>query len=237
MWIKSRKKAGGPKKRSNGGEGGTVGKKQKKEKLSKESATKSTRVQTSFDDDCDADLDKMLLNAMEDRNQKDQFVEPISSISVAQKCLTPLTQLNEEKDLFTEFFVVPPSAQNIPSVDVSSQLETIVPERIDQSVNHFDDIQLEDPNNWSNESLEAIYMAYQAQEQNSSLLGYQTVPETYGNFPFEVIQPIPVEKSYDQGYNSNKSFPEDFHVYPPEQYQNNYWSNMEKDNAAFSSPN
>uniref|UniRef100_A0A8R1I9E1 T-box domain-containing protein n=1 Tax=Caenorhabditis japonica TaxID=281687 RepID=A0A8R1I9E1_CAEJA len=41
MWIKSRKKAEGPKKRSSGGDGGTVEKKQKKEMLSKGKATKS----------------------------------------------------------------------------------------------------------------------------------------------------------------------------------------------------
>uniref|UniRef100_A0A8R1EFV9 T-box domain-containing protein n=1 Tax=Caenorhabditis japonica TaxID=281687 RepID=A0A8R1EFV9_CAEJA len=219
MWIKSRKKAGGPKKRSSGGEGGTFGNKQKKEK--------------SFDDDCDADLDEMLWNAMNDRKQKNQLVESIPSTSVAQELSTPLTHFNEEnEDLFTEFSVVPPSAQNVPSPGVTYQLETIVSEQIDQYVNQSAEVQLEDPNNWSNESLKAIYMAYQAQEQISSLLGYQIIPVKY-----EVIQPIPVEKSYDQGYNSNKSFPEDFHVYPPEQYQNNYWSNMENDNAAFFSPN
>uniref|UniRef100_A0A8R1IZM7 T-box domain-containing protein n=1 Tax=Caenorhabditis japonica TaxID=281687 RepID=A0A8R1IZM7_CAEJA len=245
MWIKSRKKAGGPKKRSNEGEGGTVGKKQKKEKLSKGKATKSERVQTSFDDDCDADLDEMLLNAMDDRNQNEKFAEPIPSTSAAPESSTSLISLNEEKeDLFTEFFVVPPSSQNFPRPDLNYQFETIAPEK----TNQFDVIPLEDPNNWSNESLEAIFMAYQAQEQNLLLFGCQTVPEPYGTVPIgkecygqvqvtpEVIQPIPVQRIYDQGYNSDQSFPEDFHVYPPEQYQNNHWSNVKKYNSEFSSP-
>uniref|UniRef100_A0A8R1HUX2 T-box domain-containing protein n=1 Tax=Caenorhabditis japonica TaxID=281687 RepID=A0A8R1HUX2_CAEJA len=220
MWIKSRKNAGGAKKRSNRGERGPVGKKQKKECLVKGKATKSKRVQTSFDDECDADLDEMLLIAMNDRKQKDQLVESIPSTSVAQELSTPLTHFNEEnEDLFTEFFVVPPSAQNVSSVDVNNQLEIISLDQIDPPVNQFSEVQLEDPNNWSNESLEAIYMAYQAQEQNSLHLGYQTVPEPNGNFQFgqecygqvqlapEEFQQIPVEQSYDQGYTSDHSFP------------------------------
>uniref|UniRef100_A0A8R1J0E8 T-box domain-containing protein n=2 Tax=Caenorhabditis japonica TaxID=281687 RepID=A0A8R1J0E8_CAEJA len=238
MWIKSRKKAGGPKKRSSGGEGGTVEKKQKKEK----------RVQTSFDDDCDADLDEMLLNAMDDQNQNEKFAEPIPSTSAAQESPTALIQFNEEKeDLFTEFFVVPAcGAQNVSSVNVNNQFETISPDQINQPVNQFSEVQLEDPNNWSNESLEAIYMAYQEQEQNSLLLGYQTVPEPNGNLQFgqecygqvqltpEEYQPVPVEKSYDQGYTSDQSFPEELNAYPQlqqigfdqEYQQPNYWNNV-----------
>uniref|UniRef100_A0A8R1ID41 Uncharacterized protein n=1 Tax=Caenorhabditis japonica TaxID=281687 RepID=A0A8R1ID41_CAEJA len=168
----------------------------------------------------------MLLNAMNDRKQENQPVESISSTSVAQELSTPLTHFNEEnEDLFTEFFVVPPSAQNVSSVDVNNQSEIISPGQIDQP----------------------------AQEQNSLLLGYQTVPEPNGNLQFgqecygqvqlipEQFQQIPVEQSYDQGYTSDQSFPEELNAYPQlqqigyhqEHQQPNYWNNVKHENAPY----